>query len=130
MTPELKYLALTALLSAALWIPYIVCQVMTNGGLKPVNYVDPTPRPTPVWGQRAHRAYLNAAEPFAPFAALILLLHVAGRENPSTAMWALVFFWARLVHAVVYWFAIPFIRTIAFTIGFIAVCGLAWQALV
>ena len=31
MSPELKYLALTALLTASLWIPYIVAQVMTNG---------------------------------------------------------------------------------------------------
>ena len=47
MTPDLKSLAYTALLTAALWIPYIVCQVMTNGGLKPQNYRDPTPRPVP-----------------------------------------------------------------------------------
>ena len=33
MSVELTYLALTALLTAALWIPYIVSQVMTNGFL-------------------------------------------------------------------------------------------------
>ena len=33
MTTDLWYLALTAILTAALWIPYIACQVMTNGPL-------------------------------------------------------------------------------------------------
>jgi len=47
MKTELTYLAYTAMLTAALWIPYVVCQVMTNGLLKPQNYVDPTPRPAP-----------------------------------------------------------------------------------
>ena len=45
MSTELKYLAFTALLTASLWIPYVVAQVMTNGFLQPPNYVDPTPRP-------------------------------------------------------------------------------------
>ncbi len=69
MSTELKYLALTAMLTASLWIPYIVAQVMTNGFLSAENYVDPTPRPVPLWGKRAERAYINAVETFAPFAA-------------------------------------------------------------
>ena len=39
MSAELRYLAYTAFLTAALWIPYIVCQVQTNGFLSPGNYV-------------------------------------------------------------------------------------------
>ena len=50
MTPDLKYLAFTAMLTAALWIPYVVAQVMTNGSLKPENYVDSTQH----LGLRAH----------------------------------------------------------------------------
>jgi len=124
MSIELRYLAFTALLTAALWIPYIVAQVRTNGFLSGENYVDPTPRPVPLLGQRANRAHLNAVETFAPFAALVLVAHVAGKENGMTAFWAISFFWLRLIHAVVYWAAIPFIRTIVFTLGFVCVCGL------
>ena len=47
MTTDLWCLACTAILTAALWIPYIVCQVMTNGPLSGENYVDPAPRPVP-----------------------------------------------------------------------------------
>ena len=38
MSADLKYLAFTAILTASLWIPYIVCQVTTNGNLTPQNY--------------------------------------------------------------------------------------------
>jgi uncharacterized MAPEG superfamily protein len=124
MSPELKYLAFTALLTGALWIPYIIAQVMTNGFLAAQNYVDPTPRPVPLWGKRADRAYMNAVETFAPFAALVLLVHVTGKENGMTAFWAISYFWLRLAHAVIFWLAIPFVRTLLFVLGFVCVVGL------
>jgi uncharacterized MAPEG superfamily protein len=127
MTTDLKYLAYTAILTAALWIPYVVCQVMTNGFLQPPNYRDPTARPVPLWGKRADRAYLNAVEVFAPFAALVIIAHIAGKADAMTAFWAAFFFWMRLAHAVVYWLAIPYVRTLLFTLGFVAVAGIFWE---
>ena len=129
MTTELTYLAWTALLTAALWIPYILCQVQTNGMLSPQNYRDPTPRSVPLWGQRANRAHINAVETFAPFAALVLIIHATGQANAMTAFWAALFFWARLAHAVIYIAAIPYARTGVFTVGFVAVAGLGFEAL-
>jgi len=127
MTPDLKYLTFSAMLTAVLWIPYVVCQVMTNGPLRPANYVDPTVRPMPHWGVRAHRAYLNSVETLAPFAALVLIAQVAGKADAMTAMWAMIFFWARVVHAVVFWTAIPYVRTLAFVVGFVAVAGIFFE---
>jgi uncharacterized MAPEG superfamily protein len=129
MTTDLKYLALTALLTAALWIPYVVSQVATNGFLTPPNYVDPTPRPVPLWGKRADRTYLNAVEVFAPFAALVIVAHLAGKANDMTAFWAAAFFWLRLIHALVYLFAVPYVRTLVFTLGFVAVAGIFWEVI-
>ena len=129
MSTDLKYLAFTAMLTAALWIPYVVCQVMSNGNLTPNNYADPTPRPVPLWGKRADRVYINAVEVFAPFAALVIVAHLAGKANAMTAFWAMSFFWLRLVHAVVYWLAVPYIRTLAFTLGFVCVIGLFWEVI-
>ena len=129
MTPDMQYLAMTALLTAALWIPYVIAQVMTNGFLNRQNYVDPAPRPVPLWGQRAHRAYLNAVEVFAPFAALILLASITGKANAVTAFCAQSFFWLRLSHAVVYLLGLAYVRTVVFTLGFFALCGIAWQVL-
>jgi uncharacterized MAPEG superfamily protein len=129
MTIDLKYLAFTAVLTAALWIPYVVCQVMTNGFLEPPNYRDPTPRPVPLWGKRADRAYINAIEVFAPFAALVIVAHVTGKASPMTAFWTQSFFWLRVAHAIVYWAAIPYIRTLLFTLGFVTVLGLFWEVI-
>jgi uncharacterized MAPEG superfamily protein len=129
MSTDLKYLAFTAMLTAALWIPYVVCQVMTNGFLKPVNYVDPAPRPVPLWGKRADRTYLNAVEVFAPFAALIVIAHVTGKANAMTAFWAMFFFGMRVIHAVTYLLAIPYVRTLVFTLGFVAVAGIFWEVI-
>jgi len=127
MSVDLKYLAFTAMLTATLWIPYIVAQVMTNGFLSPQNYVDPTPRPVPFWGQRAHRVYLNALETFAPFAALVILIQLTGKADPMTAFWTMSFFWLRVGHAVVFWAAIPYIRTLIFVLGWVTVIGLFYE---
>lgn len=127
MKTDLVYLAYTAMLTAALWIPYVVCQVKTNGFLAPPNYVDPTPRPVPLWGKRADRTYLNAVETFAPFAALVLVAHVTGKSNEMTAFWSISFFWLRVIHAAVYLLAVPYVRTLVFTLGFVSVAGIFWE---
>ena len=129
MTTDLKFLAFTALLTASLWIPYILAQVTTNGPLAPTNYRDPTPRGVPVWGQRANRTHINAVEAFAPFAALVLVAHVAGKADAMTAFWAQFFFWMRVAHAVVYLAGIPYLRTLVFTAGYVAVVGIFWQVI-
>jgi uncharacterized MAPEG superfamily protein len=127
MSTDLKYLAFTAVLTASLWIPYVVAQVMSNGPLQPANYVDPTQRPLPAWGKRADRVYINAVETFAPFAALVLLIQVTGKANGTTAFLTMSFFWLRVAHAVVYWAAIPYLRTIIFTLGYVVVLGLFYE---
>ena len=102
---------------------------MTNGALSPTEYADPKPRPVPLWGERANRAHLNAVESFAPFAALVIVAQIAGKANAMTAFWAASFFWLRLAHAVVYWAAIPYLRTVLFTLGFICVAGIFWAVM-
>lgn len=127
MTTDLMYLALTAVVTASLWIPYIVAQVTTNGFLAATNYTDPTPRPVPLWGRRADRTYLNAVEAFAPFAAIVIVAHLSGKANGMTAFWATWFFWMRLVHAAVYLTGVPYIRTVVFTLAWLAVPGILWE---
>ena len=129
MSTDLKYLAWTALLTATLFLPYVIAQLLTNGFMRPAHYRDPAPRPLPLWGKRADRAQLNAVEAFAPFAALVLVAHVTGKANAMTALWATCFFWLRLTHAVVFLLAIPYIRTAVFTLGYFAVTGIFWEVI-
>jgi len=126
MSTDLKYLALTAVLTASLWIPYVIAQVTTNGPLTPPNYSDPTPRALPLWCRRADRTYVNAVESFAPFAALVIVAHLTGKAE-ATAFWAICFFWLRLAHAAVYLLGIPYVRTLIFTLGYVAVIGIFWE---
>ena len=69
-------------------------------------------------------SYLNAVETFAPFAALVVLIQLAGKNDSMTAFWTMSYFWLRVAHAVVYLAAIPFIRTIVFVLGYVCVIGL------
>ena len=125
MSPELKYLALTALLTASLWIPFVVAQLVTNGPLKPANYVDPTTRPLPLWGQRANRLYINAVETFAPFAAIVILVQLTGREQfHDRVLDNELFLAAGRARRRLYLVAIPYIRTIIFVLGYVCIIGL------
>ena len=60
---------------------------------------------------RAQRAHLNMLENLVLFAALVLVAVVSGRANEMTALGAQIFFWARVVHTVVYLVGIPYART-------------------
>ncbi len=99
---------------------------MTNGFLQ--QQITSTRRNGPCRsGKRADRVYLNAVEVFGPFAALVVVIQLAGKANATTAFWTQSFFWLRVGHAVVFWAAIPHIRTVIFTLGFVSVAGLFWE---
>ncbi len=63
------------------------------------------------------------------FAALILVAHVAGEASTATATAAAIFFWARVAHAVIFWFGWPYVRTLAFAVSWIVNLYLAWLVL-
>ena len=75
---------------------------------------------------RAKRAHLNMLENMVLFSALVLIAAVAGKANAMTAMGALIFFWARLLYAVIYLLGVPWLRTLAW---FVSVIGMVMIAL-
>ncbi len=107
MTPDLTWLSYTAVLTALLWIPYIVGLTITTGPITAQGYRDPTPPALPAWVKRCNRAHLNAVETIAPFAVLVIVAHVAGASNEMTALGAFVFFLARGAPAVGDWSGSP-----------------------
>ena len=129
MTPGLFYLTLTSILCLLLWVPYIAGTVMKNGLLTPEEYKKPLERDHPEWLRRCNRAHVNLVENLPAFAALVLVAHVSGEANSATATAAMIFFWARAVHAIGYIGGIPFVRTIAFSVGVFASLAIAWQIL-
>lgn len=128
MTPELFYLSLTTLLTALLWIPYTLNMITVRGLADAVGYPE-HPRALAAWAARLKNAHANAVENLVVFAALVLVADALAVSGPATAMSSMVFFWARLVHAVSYTFAIPWVRTLAFVVGFLSQMCIAWQIL-
>ena len=63
------------------------------------------------WAGRAQRAHRNMLESAVLFAALVIVVHLAGLNNDTTVLGAQLFFWARLAYAVVYLIGIPRVRT-------------------
>ena len=68
----------------------------------------------PSWAARAKRGHANMVENLAPFAVLVLVAHVAGKANATTALGATLFFWGRVAHFLVYTIGIPYLRTAVF----------------
>lgn len=118
MSTDLMMLVWSSVLCVVLFLPYVLARVLTWGLPQTVGYPQ-NPPALPDWAQRAHRAHINMAENIGPFAALVLVAHVAGAANEATAMGALIFFWARVVHAVVFIAGIPWVRTLAFVAGIV-----------
>ncbi len=74
----------------------------------------------PDWVERSKRAHANMVENLAPFAILVLVAHISGKANETTAFYSTVFFWSRVAHFAVYAAGIPYVRTLVFTVGLIA----------
>jgi uncharacterized MAPEG superfamily protein len=128
MKTELLYLVYVTIFTGLLWVPYILDRIATRGLLDAVGYPE-NPKPQSPWAQRLLKAHLNAVENLVVFAALVLSALAAGVSNSVVAGACIVYFWARVVHALAYTFAVPWVRTLAFAVGFFAQAAIAWQLL-
>jgi uncharacterized MAPEG superfamily protein len=63
------------------------------------------------------------------FAALVLVAHVSGRANVMTALGAEVFFYGRLAYAFIYWFGLPWIRSLVFGVSMVGLTLILLQLL-
>jgi uncharacterized MAPEG superfamily protein len=120
------YLIWVTALTGVLWIPYILDRIAVWGLADAVGY-PANPKPQTPWAARLMKAHANAVENLVIFAALVLVAHAVGVSNGATAGACVVYFWARVAHVLAYTFAVPWVRTLAFAVGFFAQATLAWQ---
>jgi uncharacterized MAPEG superfamily protein len=128
MKTDLLYLTYVTVLTGLLWVPYILDRIAVRGLLDTVGYPE-SPKPQSPWAQRLMKAHLNAVENLAVFATLVLAANVLGVAGGIIGTAAMLYFWARLVHAIAYTLAIPWVRTLAFTAGFVAQAVVALEIL-
>ncbi len=128
MTSELTSLVWVVALSAVMWVPYILNTIMVRGLVDAVGYPE-NPKPVAPWAMRMKAAHYNAVENLVVFATLVLVLNAVGVSNETTVLACEVYFWARLVHYVVYAAGIPWVRTLSFAVSWLCSIALLVQAI-
>jgi uncharacterized MAPEG superfamily protein len=128
MKTELTYLVYVTLLTSLLWVPYILNRLMIRGISETAGYSD-HPKPQSPWAQRLMKAHTNAVENLVIFGILVLTANAIGVTNDAIAQAAIIYFWARLVHALSYTLCIPWVRTLGFLAGVGAQVTIALQLL-
>ena len=113
-------------LTAIMWMPYVLNMIAVRGLMDAVGYPE-DPKPLSGWAAKMKSAHSNAVENLVVFAALVLIADAANVSNATTVLACQLYFWARLVHLLSYTFAIPFVRTIAFAVGFFCQVALIFQ---
>jgi len=129
MTTAYHYLALSGLLTALLWVPYIAARAFEWGIPTFLNnYPEGYPQTQPsqaLWAARAQRAHLNMVETMPAFIAVVLAAAFlkSGDMTAATTVgkWAQVFFFARVAYAAVYILGVPYLRTPVYLVSWAAV---------
>lgn len=120
MTRELFWLTLTVVLTGLMWVPYILNRVMVRGLFGAMGNPSRNDKPQAEWANRMMFAHDNAVENLIVFAPLVLILNAIDYSTKWTVLACAVYFWSRLAHAIVYTFGVPVLRTLTFTVGFLA----------
>jgi uncharacterized MAPEG superfamily protein len=119
MTSEIFYLVLSTGLCLILWLPYLLERIFNQGLIDTAGYPEKIAAPAK-WAQRSKLAHSNMIENLPLFAILIICLNILEISNSNTLLAASLFFYARIIHAVVYTLGIPWVRTLAFVASWLA----------
>ncbi|MGI9289089.1 MAG: MAPEG family protein [Pseudomonadales bacterium] len=129
------FLGLSGMLTVLLWTPYILSRAITWGiptflNNYPLGYPKEQPEP-PLWALRSQRAHLNMVETLPAFAVVVIAAgQLAAQDSfAAIALWAQIFFIARVAHAVVYTLGIPYLRTPVYLVSWAAVLMIGVQIL-
>ncbi|PRP95464.1 MAPEG family protein [Enhygromyxa salina] len=76
------------------------------------------------FGARAVAAHRSLGESFAPFAAAVVIAHLAGAEPRRSAVLAIAFVVCEVIYAVAYLANADYLRSFVWLIGLFAVLGL------
>ena len=118
LSPELYWTALTALMTSTLWAPHIlqrIFEMKPYAAFRDPGHEDPTQAP---FARRAIRAHTNAVENLGVFGLLAIIVELSNASTATTATAAMIYFFARVTHYLVYLFAVPWVRTPVFLVGF------------
>jgi uncharacterized MAPEG superfamily protein len=124
MPKEFFWLMLTIIMTGLMWIPYILDRSAVRGLTVAMGNPNPADKPQSPWAQRMMAAHDNAVENLVLFAPLVLVAHELEISTGTTVAACAVYFWARLAHFIVYALGIPMLRTLCWTIAWLALAAL------
>lgn len=118
MPIELTMLAYATALLVGLVLFQAIVGVQSKGLVPLANNRDDV-GPATGFHARMLRVVDNHREGLTMFAPVILIAAVANLNNSYTALGAQLFFWSRLVHAILYVVGVPMIRPLAWAVGMV-----------
>ncbi len=125
MNTELFWLTLTIVATALFWVPYILNRIVEHQLIPALKNPNRDARPESEWANRMMYAHENAVENMVLFAPLVIMVSYLGISSELTLAASMAYFYTRIAHFVLYTFGVPYLRTIAFFIGFLAQMVLA-----
>jgi len=128
MSAELLMLVYSAVLFLVIILVQAVLGISQNGLMAQAGNRDNLAEPT-VLRRRLQRLSDNMQENLVLFAIVVLVASAAGVSNDTTAMGAVVFFYARVGHAIIYTFGWPVIRPLFYFAGLIGIGMIALEIL-
>jgi uncharacterized MAPEG superfamily protein len=128
MTAELTLLVWTLALAFVQMVVAVLGSIGQVGLPTLAGNREPVPDVTG-WAGRAARAHRNMLESLPLFIALVLVAQVAGRASAATLLGCQLFFWGRLVYAVVYIAGVPWVRTLVWSVSVLGLVLIFQQVL-
>lgn len=126
MTTDLWMLVATAALHFVLVVVAASPGVLENGLAWGLGNRDEQGNPEG-WAGRAKRASANLMENLPLFIIVVLVAHVSGQHNGTTALGAMIFVGARIAHAGIYIAGVPGVRTASFMVSLAGIGLIASQ---
>lgn len=115
MSSQLMWLAYTTIFTAVLWVPYILDCFIKSGIMGTLgNPQDRTNAPS-AWATRLKAAHYNAVENLAVTGILVIIAELVSAD---VSFYAMVYFFSRVIHSIVYAIGLPAVRTVCFLVGF------------
>ena len=125
MTTELGYLAAVTMLTLFMRVPWMLNKVSGRGLTVVVGYPEESV-PLSGWARRLWVAHEDALQSLLIFAILVIVVHLSDAADATTRIVAAVYFWARALHVCAYLLVLPWVKTVAYLVGFGAQLWFAW----
>ena len=126
MSTELLMLLNSTVLFFVIIITQALIAIRQNGLSAQAGSRDNLNEPT-VLRRRLQRLTANLQENLVMFGLAVFIAHAVGVSNDQTALGAILFFYARVAHAVVYVFGWPWIRPLCWFVSFVGLVLIVLQ---